>query len=395
MNRNFVWAALVILLVGSVSALGVSPARTTLDFEGGLSQSVNFDVSSSSERDTGVVLSVQGELAPHVSLPVSSSVISASEKTKPFSYDLNLPERLEPGLHTADIYILEVPSGSGSGEAHVMATLAVVTQIHVYVPYPGKYANADLRITGSNSGGGVVFIFPVVSAGKFDLTSVKANIDIYNKLNEKVDSFTTDSIGILSGQKKDLIYEWDADVPVGDYLARAALVYDEGTINLEKEFKVGSDELVLQQITTNKFNLGEIVKLEMLVENKWSEPIERAYVKTKIFDSDGDIVSSFESAAYDIAASSRQAFLSYWDTAGVREGNYEAEVSVVYGDKKSANSLEFQVSQNELTVIGLGYVISEDDGGANTLVFVLVAAVVVLILINLLWFMFLRKRLKK
>jgi len=48
-----------------------------------------------------------------------------------------------------------------------------------------------------------------------------------------------------------------------------------------------------------------------------------------------------------------------------------------------------------LTVIGLGYVISAEGGGSNSLMYILIGAVVVLILINLLWFIVFRRKFKK
>src|SRR3989344_4363852 len=149
-----------------------------------------------------------------------------------------------------------------------------------------------MGIYNANQGENVKFVFPVVSAVEFDLTSVRAQVGI----------FETDSISVESGTKKEIIYDWKADVPIGEYRATATLIYDEGTINLEEQFSVGSKELELKEINVNGFTLGEIAKLEMLVENKWSEPISGAHIETKIKNSNGDIVSSFESASYDVAA---------------------------------------------------------------------------------------------
>jgi len=392
---------LLILLIGifmisSVYALGVTPARTTMDFEPGLSRQVGFEVINSGEQDMKIVLSAQGELAEYIPSTTREAEILSTEKSKSFTYDINLPADMEPGLHTADVHIMQLPSDY-SGESQILATVAVVTQIYVYVPYPGKYANAKLFAYNANQGEDVKLVFSVISAGEFDLTSVRANVDIYNKLNEKIDSFNTKEIAVASGTKGEIVYNWKADVSIGEYRAAAVLIYDEGTINLEEIFTVGSKELELQEISVNGFSLGEIAKLEMLVENKWSEPISDAHIETKITNDEGDSVSSFESANYDIGALEKQVFVSYWDTAGVRAGTYDAEVSINYADKASKKNLQFQVEKNSLTVVGLGYVISnaDDEGEGNGLVVVLIIAIVFLVLINLLWFLLLRKRLKK
>ena len=290
---------------------------------------------------------------------------------------------------------MQLPSGATSEGSQILATLAVRTQVHLYVPYPGKYANAKMYVYGADVGEEVRFVIPVVSAGEFDLTSVRANVDVYNKLGEKVTSFNTDSISVASGARKELVYNWKADVPIGDYIAKASLIYDEGTLDLEETFSVGSKELELQEISVNDFSLGEIAKLEMLVENKWSEPIGGAHVETTIVNDRGGVVSSFKSASYDVGALSKQVFVSYWDTAGVKIGTYETEVSINYADKSSKKGLQFDVEENRLTVIGLGYVISTGGGESNSLMYILIGAVVVLILINLLWFFLFRKRFKK
>ena len=396
MKCNFIFSILGILLISSVCALGITPARTTLDFAPNLKQTVNFDVLSSEGKDLKLsAMVVNGELSQYVSLPSKELFISAGESSKTFSYDLNLPGALSPGLHTGEILIMEAPENNSAGSTQVLATLAVVTQIYIYVPYPGKYADAKMIIYNANENEDVTFVFPVVSAGEFDLTSVKASVDIFNKMGEKIDSFVTSEISVPSGEKKEIVYKWKANAPIGEYRAVAALVYDEGVVNLEEQFSIGSKELELKEINVGDFSLGQVAKLGMLVENKWSEPISGAYIETQIKDDSGNLVSKFQSPSQDIAALSKQLFNSYWDTAGVRVGTYEAFVSINYADKTSQNNLKFKVDTNKLTVIGLGYVVSEDKSSGGNLVTILVVVIVVLVLINLLWFLLIRKRLKK
>lgn len=384
-----------IFLLSVVSALGVSPARTTLDFEPGLTQTINYEVVNSEGKDVNLVIAAKGELASYISVPNAMVKVLAGEGKKSLSYDINLPNDLSPGLHEVEIFILEIPGGDGEGETRVVAMLEVVTQLHVYVPYPGKYANAQMQIVNSKDGG-VTFVFPVISAGEFDLTSVKANVDIYNIGGERVDSFTTSPVAIPSGEKKEIVRNWGVGSPPGEYLAVASLIYDEGTHNFNSSFSMGGQELLLQDISVNKFSLGGIVKLDMLVENRWSEEVKDASIDAKILNDRGQAVSEFESAMHDVPARGKENFVVYWDTAGVKVGEYDANIAIKYAGKSSESNLRFRVDENELTVFGLGYVISaEGEGDANTLVVVLVVVIVLLVLINLLWFLLLRKRLKK
>lgn len=394
MSRRLLVLVVGIFMMSGVLGLGVTPARTTIDFEPGMEKDISFDIINSGGDDIDLTLSVRGDLAEYMDVKMSKVSILSSEESKSLSYSVSFPEELGPGLHTGEVFILETPKGVETAGSYVQATLAVVIQLHVHVPYPGKYAKAKMYVYSADVGESVKFVIPVVSAGKFDLSEVRANVDVYNKMNEKVGSFNTGTIAVPKGEKKELVYDWVADVPIGVYVAKATVIYDEGTVSLEEVFSVGNRELELQEIKVSGFRLGEIAKLEMLIKNKWSEDIGGVHIDTKIKDDEGDVVSSFESAVYDIAALSKDVFVSYWDTAGIDEGDYDAEVSIKYGEKESKKNLRFEVSQNELVVIGLGYVISaEGDSGMDSIVVILIVIVVLLILMNLLWFLLLRKRL--
>ena len=162
MNK-LIYFLLGIFMVSSVCALGVIPARTTVDFESGLSTQVSFEVLNSEGKDMNLVLAVQGELGEYISLSSATAVISANEGSRTFTYNVNLPDKLEPGNHMGEVVVLELPAGGETSEAYVRATLAVITQLQVYVQYPGKYANSKMIIINADGNGDVTFIFPVVS----------------------------------------------------------------------------------------------------------------------------------------------------------------------------------------------------------------------------------------
>ena len=381
-------------MMAQVFALGVSPGRTTVDFKPNLEKVVNYEIVNPEGKDVEFSLSVDGELASYVDLGMRTISISSGEERKTFSYTLKLPANLEPGTRTGRIVITEIPKEVSSGESYVAATLAVATQIHVNVPFSGKYATSGMVIYNTQPSEDVMFVFPVINKGQFELTSVRASVDVYNKANEKVGSFNTGSISIPSGERKEIVYNWENNLSIGEYRASAIVIYDEGSINLERVFSIGDKELELRDIVVDDFSLGEIVKMEMLVENKWSESIGDAYIETKILNDNEDVVSSFRSSAYDLEALAKEVFVSYWDTAGVTPGSYATDVAIYYLDKVSRKSLQFDVGENDLTIIGLGYVVSSgDDSGDNSLIVILVIVIVVLIIINLLWFLVFRKKL--
>jgi len=70
----------------------------------------------------------------------------------------------------------------------------------------------------------------------------------------------------------------------------------------------------------------------------------------------------------------------------------------LYGEKSDKQDIKLEVLDNKINVIGLGYVISERTTGfelGDNLVLLLVIGIIILVLINVAWFLFLRRKLKK
>jgi hypothetical protein len=386
---------LLVFLIYTASALGVTPARTTIDFSPGYSQDVSVTVVNSEHKDMDVDIFVQGVLNTSVSLPTNKIHFNADEDSKQITYSFHLPETLEPGDNIAEIVLLEMPPQAGASQAFIGATVAVVTQLVVSVPYPGKFAKAAFDVINAEQGGDALFLFPVVSLGLEDLENVYANVNIYDINKKKVGSLETDHVQVPSKKRVDIISKWKADVPLGNYWANATLTYDNGTLLFNKGFAVGTPLLELQQINVSDFTLGQVAKFNMLVENKWSEPITAAYANTKVFGITGNAIDEFKSQTYDIPPLTKSVFVSYWDTAGIKKDTYNATISMIYGSKTADNSVQFVVSDNDIQIIGLGYVIGTARGQSNTLVIILVTVIVVLVLLNIMWFLVFRKKFAK
>ena len=394
-NFNFVLAGLIlIVLFSNISALGITPGRTTIDFSSGLEKTVEFSVVNSDAKDVSLVVLIQGELNQSVSVSEVAFSMSASEAEKQLSYKIKLPTNLEPGVHTAEVVVIQLPEKSSGSEAFFGAAMGVATQIHVNVPYPGKYAEAALNVIGPDQDGTIHFAIPVISRGNLDLVKVKAVIDIYSALNEKVETFTTQEVGVLSGERKELAVKWNPTVLPGKYRAVATLIYDEQTKTLEKEFNVGQRTLSIESIEVNDFRLGEIAKFEILVENKWGEPIRSAFAEMFVYDNQGKVMAEIKSPNYDVNPLEKALMIAFWDTGGVRVGTYNSELFLRFGQESAQHELKLEVSERNINVVGVGYVIfdSGEGGDMENIVVILITVVVILILLNVVWFVALRKK---
>lgn len=398
MRKCVVLGLLVLILsLYMVSSLGITPGRTTLRYEPGVSQTVRFSVINSEGDDAQFIVLVQGELNQSIAFSDVSFTLSAQEPEKVLEYVFTAPRDLSPGTHASEIVVVKIPKKEASGATFVGAAVGVTTQLRVVVPYPGKYAEADLQVAGPAEDGGVTFILPVVSRGDLDLAHVRAHLDIYTSLNEKVHTLSTSDIPLTSGSRGELVATWNAQgVPSGSYRVVATVLYDEQTLRVEKTFELGTRLLELQGVEVRDFSLGEIAKFELLVENKWSQPVSGVYADMMVYNGEHNVIANFKSAPYDISALEKNLLVMFWDTEGVREGRYDASVFLNYGAYSNRQDFALDVSSHEISVIGLGYVISSSDSeSGSSLTIVLISLVGVLILINLLWFLFIRKRLKR
>jgi hypothetical protein len=397
-NKIILTAIFLIFLVGLISnaaALGITPGRSTLNYNSGTQKEVEITIFNSEHKNMKISLEVEGELKNYVSLSENSAEFSSADESKTFKYVIKFPESLaeSPGLHTSEIIATETSSGAGSG-TRVGATVAVVSQIYVYVLCSGKCIETDLSVDNVEQNGTADFIVPVINRGKLKIENAKAVIDIYSG-DIMVATLETNSASIESQSRTELTGSWLANVSEGDYTAKISVIYDGANKDFEKIFSVGKQTLTIDDVYVNNFRLGEIAKLMIMINNKWNREISDVYANLVVYDGDNQVMANVKSSSENIPAMTKKELVAYWDTAGIREGQYDGKLMVVYDKKSTDRKLMLKISQNSLDISGVGYAITAGGGGGLSLTTILIILVVVLLAGNLAWFVFFRKRFGK
>lgn len=389
---------LILLVLPIISSLGITPGRTTFNYETGMTEKeVEFSVINNEHKNTQVMLMIQGELNSSVTLYDSMIEFSPSEESKQFKYNFKVPAGMDkiPGLHTAEIVALEVPKAGNSG-TYVGATVAVVSQLYFYVPYPGKYVDADLNVLDAESNGTATFILPLINRGKVGIGEARAIIDIYTSLNEKIGSIDTDYLPIEPGARTELTGKWNVTASSGNYIAKVTVLYDGESRSFEKQFAIGTQALNIESILVNNFRLGEIAKLQILVDNKWNQELKNVFANLIVYNNENQVMADIKSAAENIPALDRKELIAYWDTVGVQTGEYNGKLMVKYGEKSSDKNLLLKVSEDNLDIVGVGYAIRPQGNSKGTsLSTILIIIIVLMIVINLSWFVFFRRMMAK
>ncbi len=388
---------IIIILIENVYSLGITPGRTTINFDEKNDKIViPFSVLNSEHKKMQVIFLVQGELNESITLFANNVEFLPSEEAKSFNYELKLKgKKLTPGLHTAEIIALEIPQANEDG-TYVGATVGVATQIYLYVPYPGKYVDVELLIFDSEQNTTATFVVPVINRGKIGIGEVRAIIDIYTVLNERVASLETDYTSLEPGGRTELSVKWPVDVNSGDYLAKVTVFYDGESRTLEKAFAIGKNVLSIESILVNDFRLGEIAKLQILVENRWNQELQNVFANLIVYNNDNEAMADVKSATENIPSLTRKELIAYWDTVGVQEGEYDGKLIVKYNEKSSDKNLLLKISADSLDITGVGYAIRGDrKSGGITLTTVLLVLVIILLIVNLAWFVFFRRFMKR
>ena len=310
---------------------------------------------------------------------------------------MKLPNEIKkPGAYDINIVAREVPISSSGGAISVGATAAVITQLRVMVPYPGKYLDANIRVSETDLGKPVTFIIPLNHLGTETIVRAEGIVDIIGPTNEKIDSIITEVVSIEPGESIQLKAVWDSsEVKAGKFLARLSVTYDGDVANAETVFSLGDILIDVLDIYVKDFKLGQIARFNILVENKYSEEIKDVFASLDIINEKGDLVTSVKSASEPILSGAKEELTIFWDTAGVKAGTYSSSLFLRYGQQSEQRDLKLDVSSNNINIVGVGYVISKGNaaGGGNGLVTILVVAVIILVLINAVWFLILRKKL--
>ena len=376
------------VMSASASALGITPSRTILQYEPGLTKDIDMLVINNEHKDMKLGIYLQGDLADYVTMKQTLIQVSASDDSKPISISLALPENLTdsltPGEHNIDVVIIELYDQQqlGNGASVITSKTAIMSQIKVDVPYPGKYIESQLHAADTNTGEAVRFVMPVFNLGSENIDKLKATVRIYGPTNNELGSVDTDEISLDSKKQADLKAEWVADVDSGTYHAKADIYYDNKKLTVESDFTVGTPDLMIKDLTVDNFVLGEIAKFNIHLFNNWNDVMSHVYADMTIKDSTSKIVAQTKTSEISIDPYSDGFLNAYWDTAGTLVGDYDTIITIHGNNKASDRMFKIQVFPNSLEVSKLtGFTLAQ----RNTFVkdAMLAIAVIMLIALNI------------
>ena len=190
---------------------------------------------------------------------------------------------------------------------------------------------------------------------------------------------------------------WKADVAPGTYQVKAVVYYDGETKALERSFYIGEFLLKPLDISVNSFQLGGVAKFNILVENIGNQEAREAYSMMLLEEGEaGKSIANIRSEPIIIEVFSKEEMISYWDTEGIEKGIYSGKLVLGYENKTAEKLIRTRVEDSSIEteiIIGItARAITETGGMATNKIAILWWIIIALILANIIWFVYFKRR---
>lgn len=379
---QFIFIIFIFLNIDYVFSIGIAPARSKLDFKIG-EQEGSFRIISE-DYPIKVLISKEGELSKYIELEKESIIIESTETL--VKYKINLPYDLLPGERKADLIILKIPKEKS--DEVILATVALSHKIIVNVPYPGIYAEGKLFITNTEVNQPIFFTFVIKNYGKEKINNAKIDLVIKGPTNEELFRTTSEIKTIDANKEENFLLNWQTENS-GSYFLEATLNYDDKKLDFSQKFDVGNLDIDIEKIEINNFKIGQIAKLDIYLRNKWNKDV-KLEGKAEVFK-DNKILSTFSTVPIIIKEKSTEIMNAYWDTSGLSIGEYDLSIKINYEGKTKEKMYSAYISGDSVNFKNFvsGNVIEQKS---NMTINILVISVFVLIILNILLIIYVKKR---
>ncbi|MBT6402747.1 hypothetical protein HOK09_04810 [Candidatus Woesearchaeota archaeon] len=381
---------LLVLTVSLVSALGISPAKKIVDFEDGLNFESEFKVVNTLDRFTKVSIGVEGELSKYVVLEKGNILSLEANKETIVKYSLNIPKTLSKNdisQGNNDIYFTarEIVDLK---ENLIGTSVGLISLLRVKVPHDTKYISSDFYIYEGDVGSNTIFVIPVENLGVENLSKVSVALNIHDGQNT-IDELKSKSIPIVTGERKEIRLVWPTEVNPGEYFVNVILEYDSKINEFEDKFIVEGRKMSINDLIVGEV-LGDAVKFEVTVKNIWNEELNNVYAEISVYDLNNLLISSFVTSKESISKRKEGKFTGHIDVGDLEEGEYITKLRVHYGNKDIEQNIETTFYENKFVVEGVkqGY----EDKFTSNLSWILLSILIILIMINLVWMHWFKRR---
>lgn len=336
MNKKIIlWLLVLLVLTGEALALGLRPAKTTLDFKPDSEAEYSFWVVNNDNLDFKVNIYVEGELGGYIQLKEKTLNFKEDDDAKEVRFKLKLPKSLPSGEVKGNIIVEEVIK-EGEENYGFTAKLILKHKLTVNSPYPEKYVEGKLSFEEKEDK--INLISEVKNLGTQPIEKIKTRFYVNDNL-EELESTETKEESLNAGETKKLTSEISRKkISYGEFNLLAYIIYDNYQLELEKKLISGEPEIEIlffdQYFIHNKINQFTIDIL-----NKWNKRLERVFFDIFVFK-EGKQIDQLRTSSFDLEGKENKKVEGYFDATNKELGEYEFNLVANYGDKKTSQKFK-------------------------------------------------------
>ncbi len=324
---NILMIIWVFLLMGIVQAIGVMPGNQPFEFDPDSKYEGRVLIRNTA-GEMRVRVSASGELAPYMHLEVSEIILKEGE-SREVKYNVALPKNAEPRVYRGQIVVAEVPEEEGIPN-RIIAGVSVASGVEIFLqPVENYLVVQEYKIDVQNRD--VTFVIPVVNKGFLEMSEVSAEIQVNDEKGNKIDVLKTNTVTLPPNGNKELVLQWNADMPPGIYAAIfTPMVGEERKASEEREFFFRSQEIleVKDIIPDENFIFGSHARFKIILQNHAGRLLEGAFIGVEVYDKEGTRVAQTETPRRDISAFEEVVQEVFFDTLPLQKGSYKVLVKV-------------------------------------------------------------------
>jgi len=330
---------LLVLPFIHAGSLGMSPSYFKFNFEPGLEETLVIKVADS-DVSQPISIYVSGDLSEYVNVSATSFVGVGS-----LEVSIKLPNAIaKPGNHRIIIGSREDKNVSVDGA--IGGVSAIQVPIDIFVPYPGRYAEAEFSISNANENEDIPYKLVVSNLGTQSIDfsySIEIFGDFFNS-----SLITFGNSGFLEANSKMTLEEVIKGVPLkpGNYLGFAKINYGS-EISLNSSFVIGTFFVNITDYDY-EFIAGQINPFVLNVSSSWNSVIEEVYAVVSVTDQ-GVPKSYFKTAGYSFAPLEERKLEGYIDATNITPGRYIGSIVLNYDGKTTSKLVAFYFYKPQLT----------------------------------------------
>ncbi len=368
------------------SAWGVFPARYLGEYTD-QPQEITFTLRNTAFDEGYFQIEFAGDLKSYAEYNGPATIFYSPERYEgEIPITLTLPaDGLVPGKNSLRVIMKQVPQPSDTNT--VNSKLTLVSEVSINVPYDGEFVEASLYTTQASPREPTPFEISLLNKGDGPV-AVYADMTVRGPTNDIVATWSTVPFILPFQGAEKIRTEWSGEKQAGSYSIEAIVHYGDDVQVLQKTFVLGSKEVVIREISAERFRLGEINQVYLTARSTWNDVLDDVFAEAFVIDEVGNVVQSFKTNPETFGPFQTQQLEAFWDTDNLQVGDYTLNIITEVADDSFQYSFPVTVGIDSIVMQGTGNVVATDDDGSslNSIIVIVLIGVLVSNVILILYF---------